>query len=291
MLLLTLSILLLTGSQVQSLSWRYAYDYVVEGGSLTVTANKSATDPSELSYSLIFECPSTCAESLKTLVTVADNAGRGFVIKTTDNTVVEPQFVIVVIVSDKARNIELQRLRFTFIDNDGPEQVSQREDSADPIFFVVKNPPNMPNTIYSLVDVSDQSFRKQWYYEPLQVEFQANEAGTKKIRLHPKEDNTVDGDQRSVIVVKRVSTCEGVQRYYSHQIIKVEDIDVNGQWSEWSDWTKCSNTHAPFCDHTRTRTCQLPPGVLSGNPVCVGGNLEKRDCACKLTFHFQQNNK
>lgn len=59
------------------------------------------------------------AESLKTLVTVADNAGRGFVIKTTDNTVVEPQFVIVVIVSDKARNIELQRLRFTFIDNDG----------------------------------------------------------------------------------------------------------------------------------------------------------------------------
>lgn len=58
-------------------------------------------------------------ESLKTLVTVADNAGRGFVIKTIDNTVVEPQFVIVVIVSDKARNIELQRLRFTFIDNDG----------------------------------------------------------------------------------------------------------------------------------------------------------------------------
>lgn len=58
-------------------------------------------------------------ESLKTLITVADNAGRGFVIKTTDNTVVEPQFVIVVIVSDKARNIELQRLRFTFIDNDG----------------------------------------------------------------------------------------------------------------------------------------------------------------------------
>lgn len=58
-------------------------------------------------------------ESLKTLVTVADNAGRGFVIKTTDNTVVEPQFIIVVIVSDKARNIELQRLRFTFIDNDG----------------------------------------------------------------------------------------------------------------------------------------------------------------------------
>lgn len=68
-------------------------------------------------------------------------------------------------------------------------------------------------------------FRKQWYFEPLQVEFQANEAGTKKIRLHPKEDNTVDGDQRSVIVIKRMSTCEGVSRYYAHQIIKVEDID------------------------------------------------------------------
>lgn len=68
-------------------------------------------------------------------------------------------------------------------------------------------------------------------------------------------------------------------------------FSVNGQWSEWSDWTKCSNTHAPFCDHTRTRTCQLPPGVLSGNPVCVGGNLEKRDCVCQLIFHFQQNNK
>lgn len=35
----------------------------------------------------------------------------------------------------------------------------------------------------------------------------------------------MDGDQRSVIVIKRMSTCEGVSRYYAHQIIKVEDID------------------------------------------------------------------
>lgn len=279
MLLLMLSIFLLTGFQVQSMSWRYTYDFVVEGGTLTVTANKSVINPAELSYSLIFECPTTCPESLKALVTVADNSGRGFIIKTTDNTVVEPLSVIVVVVSNKtAGNKELQRLRFTFIDNDGPEETSRTEGSRSPIFFAIEHPSNMPNTIYTIVDVLDQNFRHQWSYEPLQVEFQANEAGTKRIKIQAKEDNVIEGDQRSVLVIKRMSTCEGVARYYTHYIVKVQDGDVQGMWSEWTDWSECSRPH---CIQNRTRTCQLPHGVPIGNAVCVGGERQIRPCHCQ----------
>lgn len=58
------------------------------------------------------------------LVSIADNSGSGFIIKTTDNELVEPLFDVVVIVGDKtAENKELQRLRFKFIDNDGKEHV------------------------------------------------------------------------------------------------------------------------------------------------------------------------
>lgn len=61
-------------------------------------------------------------DGLNDLVSIADNPGSGFIIKTTDNELVEPLFDVVVIVGDKtAENKELQRLRFKFIDNDGKE--------------------------------------------------------------------------------------------------------------------------------------------------------------------------
>lgn len=69
-------------------------------------------------------------------------------------------------------------------------------------------------------------FRKQWYVDPLQVEFKENETGNKSILVRPVEDNTVDGDQQYVLVTKRMSTDEGIARYYSHRIINV--LDNNG---------------------------------------------------------------
>lgn len=68
-------------------------------------------------------------------------------------------------------------------------------------------------------------FRKQWYVDPLQVEFKENETGNKSILVRPVEDNTVDGDQQYVLVTKRMSIDEGIARYYSHCIINVLDND------------------------------------------------------------------
>lgn len=68
-------------------------------------------------------------------------------------------------------------------------------------------------------------FRKQWNIDPLQVEFKENETGNKSILVRPVEDNTVDGDQQYVLVTKRMSTDEGIARYYSHRIINVLDND------------------------------------------------------------------
>lgn len=42
------------------LAWKYVYDFVVEGGSLPVTVIQDESDPAELYYSLLFECPTTC---------------------------------------------------------------------------------------------------------------------------------------------------------------------------------------------------------------------------------------
>lgn len=36
------------------------YDFVVEGGSLPVSVIQEESDPAELYYSLLFECPTTC---------------------------------------------------------------------------------------------------------------------------------------------------------------------------------------------------------------------------------------
>lgn len=42
------------------LAWKYVYDFVVEGGSLPVSVIQEESDPAELYYSLLFECPTTC---------------------------------------------------------------------------------------------------------------------------------------------------------------------------------------------------------------------------------------
>lgn len=57
------------------------------------------------------------------------------------------------------------------------------------------------------------------------MEFKENETGNKSILVRPVEDNTVDGDLQYVLVTKRMSTDEGIARYYSHRIINVLDND------------------------------------------------------------------
>lgn len=83
----------------------------------------------------------------------------------------------------------------------------------------------MISTNQQIYDEYISDFRKQWYVDPLQVEFKENEAGNRSILVRPVEDNTVDGDQQYVLVTKRMSTDEGIARYHSHRIVNVLDND------------------------------------------------------------------
>lgn len=47
-------------NHISFLAWKYVYDFVVEGGSLPVSVIQEESDPAELYYSLLFECPTTC---------------------------------------------------------------------------------------------------------------------------------------------------------------------------------------------------------------------------------------
>lgn len=50
---------------------------------------------------------------------------------------------------------------------------------------------------------------------------------------------------------------------------------VNGAWSQWSPYGRC--THVCLGDATRTRTCTDPSPVFGGNP-CEGINFEQKRC-------------
>nr|XP_034329828.1 SCO-spondin isoform X4 [Crassostrea gigas] len=57
---------------------------------------------------------------------------------------------------------------------------------------------------------------------------------------------------------------------------KMPDCPINGGWSPWSAWGKCSNTCGRG-QETRTRTCTNPP-PQNGGADCVGSGTESRDC-------------
>lgn len=53
-------------------------------------------------------------------------------------------------------------------------------------------------------------------------------------------------------------------------------LKVDGGWSAWSAWGKCSN-NCGRGQETRTRTCTNPP-PQNGGADCVGSGTESRDC-------------
>ena len=49
--------------------------------------------------------------------------------------------------------------------------------------------------------------------------------------------------------------------YYLHCLIDIfEDLPINGGWSEWGNWSDCSEG----CLATRSRVCDNPPPLYRG---------------------------
>ncbi|XP_061176064.1 uncharacterized protein LOC133185016 [Saccostrea echinata] len=295
----------LWGTQVQSLSFEYLSDFVVEGGrSINVTVDETK----EFDYRLSRECPSKCRElvsiniyhlrdksvkhSIYFIFHEAAGAAfpvtltripKGFSLKAEDNDVVDPLFVIRVDVYDKTNAVKsLKSLRFTFVDNDRTP-VKIIEGSLDPLQVTVVHPPNMPQTEYTFTDVLDQNFNKRWQLDPLKVVFNENEGGNKTLQIFPRDDRKVEVPTKYILVIKRLSTCEPVQRYYKHVAVEVNDNDVEGEFKNWSSWSACTvNWVGPFrdCYKKRTRECQHKESNFGGTPICSGASVETIDVPC-----------
>ena len=65
---------------------------------------------------------------------------------------------------------------------------------------------------------------------------------------------------------------------------RAADAGVDGGWSDWSSWTKCSKTCGPGTK-SRSRACTKPKQSGSGKP-CFGKSLETPSCeitACEAS--------
>ena len=50
---------------------------------------------------------------------------------------------------------------------------------------------------------------------------------------------------------------------------------VNGNWSQWSNWTECSETCSEGIKE-RNRMCDNPEPQFGG--ICIGNSAEVEDC-------------
>ncbi|XP_022290879.2 uncharacterized protein LOC111102431 isoform X2 [Crassostrea virginica] len=279
MIILMLSVFLFAGTEVQSMYLRYTYDFLVEGDSLHVIV-KNVTDLSQLSYSLSFQCPVNCTDKQTSLVTLQEEPLSGFRLKAGENSEKDPLFLILVNIRNKtAGNAPLETLRITFVDNDVEPSFGFYEGLHITQAVWIDHPRNQPETIYTMLDILDQDFKKHWLLEPFSEKFKANEGGKRMLKLTYIDDNAiVSPDRNHLMVIKRLSTCEGIQRYYRHFSVSITDNDVLGHWSEWGAWGDCSTVH-PFCSRERKRTC-LKSAFLLATAVCAGESSETEACKC-----------
>ena len=66
-------------------------------------------------------------------------------------------------------------------------------------------------------------------------------------------------------------------------------FEVNGEWSNWSVYSKCSQT-CGIGKQTRTRTCTNPAPSPEGKD-CIGQSSDSQDCivqTCPGKFLFNQ---
>lgn len=68
-------------------------------------------------------------------------------------------------------------------------------------------------------------FQKRWRLEPFTETFKENEGGKRQMRISYIDNTLVEPPRTYLMVIKRMSTCEGIQRYYNHFSVKVINDD------------------------------------------------------------------
>jgi semaphorin 5 len=74
-------------------------------------------------------------------------------------------------------------------------------------------------------------------------------------------------------------------------LIEIQNCDVNGGWTTWSEWSACKFQGIPNCDNmaasatpairSRTRTCTNPEPKFNGR-ICVGHDREEEVCTPEM---------
>lgn len=84
-----------------------------------------------------------------------------------------------------------------------------------------------------------------------------------------------------------------------NESIEILDCEVNGGWTEWSDWSACKINSLSVCEpnhknpvviRTRTRSCTNPSPRFNGR-LCVGPEIEEEICTHEMINPCHSNNQ
>ncbi|XP_052683580.1 uncharacterized protein LOC128163927 [Crassostrea angulata] len=258
-------VFLVSIKRVACLTVHRLFDYVEEGGSdVKVTVIKNKTDP-KIVWSFY---PASKYIKFR-------NTQTGLEVYAPENNRSDErkryQLIGFVAGTDKI----VAKLRFTVVDNDRkPKRILE---IGGPIKFNVNHKKTPYRTEYMISDFTAGIFN-DWEFSPLKITFLANQSGSAIMYARPKDDDTVEGTERFVLSLKKIS-----RKLVSHVQSKVVDIidnDVVGEWSEWLTFSKCQRGIFGDCYMSMLRQCTSAGSGLSVNAHCHGQSLKRTRCAC-----------
>ncbi|XP_061185496.1 uncharacterized protein LOC133193551 [Saccostrea echinata] len=242
------------------------FDFVIEGGeSVAVTVQKNRTDPRirwsflpetqdiqfrETPFGLnVYALEDDRVEGKRNYLLTARNAETGEILKT---------------------------VNFIVVDNDGKSRRIQ--EIGGPIKFFIRHRKAPYYTQYTIPDFKADFFL-DWEVVPLKVVFQPNESGISIMYARPKDDAVIEGTERHLLTLKRISN--GVVSLVRSKLVDIIDNDVEGEWTGWSPLGKCKRHFVNSCSRTMSRQCQYQKKQLT--PVtahCRGEDIKFTNCLC-----------
>lgn len=258
-------VFLVSMKQVMCLTVRRLFDYVEEGGSdVKVTVMKNKTDP-EIQWTFYPASKYIQFRKIKTgLEVYAPENNRSDERK-------RYQLIGFVAGTDKM----VAKLRFTIVDND--RKAKRILEIGGPIKFNVNHKKTPYRTEYMICDFTADIYN-DWEFSPMKITFPANQSGSAIMYARPKDDDMVEGTERFVLSLKKIS-----RKLVSHVQSKVVDIidnDVVGKWSEWLPVSKCQRDIFGDCYMSMSRHCTSAGSRLSVNAHCDGQSFKRGRCSC-----------
>ena len=80
-------------------------------------------------------------------------------------------------------------------------------------------------------------------------------------------------------------------RFFHNHIgyfLVVVDYGLDGGWTEWTSWSKCSSKCGEEGTTTRTRKCEIPASE-NGGQSCSGDSKQQRTCTTFCTSSRKSN--